>query len=617
MAPLMRPLFRWIEGLMDPFAPPPAGTPPAHPVRFLLQSMKPLKAVLWLAAALGLMAAVLELGLIWYAGRLVDLMSAGREVFWANHGAEIAIAAAVLLCLRPIIVGLNAAVVYSGISTNMLAQTLWRAHKQILGQPVGFFQNDFAGRLANRVKQAGNAIEDSAFILFESFWQTGIFALATLILLFGMDWRLALLFAVWIAAFVGFLVWHAGHVGVVSEKTSAAQSAVTARIVDSYSNIETVKLFSHAGREEMFAKHVLIRLRNRFGALMRIFAVQQGTMAVFNSAAMLLVIGPAIWLWSVGELSLGEVSAAVAMALRLNTMTGSLMWMTVRVFEHMGTLRESLESIAVPQSVTDKPAAPALVVSKGEITFDNLTHHYGRGKGGLNGISLTIRAGERVGLVGRSGAGKSSLINLLLRLRDPEGGRILIDGQDISQVTQDSLRAQIGVVTQDSSLLHRSVRDNILYGRPQADEATLINAARKAEALGFIDTLEDSAGRQGFSARVGERGVKLSGGQRQRIALARVILKDAPILLFDEATSALDSEVEAAIQQTLYGMMDGKTVIAIAHRLSTIARMDRIIVMDGGKIIEDGPHEDLLAKGGLYARLWSHQSGGFLTEDGQ
>jgi ATP-binding cassette, subfamily B, multidrug efflux pump len=375
-----------------------------------------------------------------------------------------------------------------------------------------------------------------------------------------------------------------------------------------------VKLFAHAGREEAFARTAIRRHRLRFGALMKTFALQQGFMAAFNSAAMALVIGPALWLWSVGDLRIGEVSAAVAMALRLNTMTTWIMWMTVRVFEHFGTMREGLDSIAVPQTVTDRAGAPDIRVEQGEIAIQGLTHHYGKGRGGLNGIDLTIRAGERVGLVGPSGAGKSSLVNLILRMRDAEGGQILIDGQDIAGVTQDSLRAQVGMVTQDSSLLHRSVRDNILYGRPAATEAQVRAAADKAEALGFIATLRDSAGRTGLDALVGERGVRLSGGQRQRIALARVILKDAPILILDEATSALDSEVEAAIQDTLYGMMDGKTVIAIAHRLSTIARMDRIVVLDQGRVVEDGPHDALLEQGGVYARLWARQSGGFLGD---
>jgi ATP-binding cassette subfamily B multidrug efflux pump len=612
---ILNSVFRHVEGMSDPFGPYDKATPPAEPARYLLGHLRPFRKVMAIAAVLGVLVAALELGLIWYAGRLVDLMSLGPAGFWENYGAEVIAASVVLLLLRPVTLALNAAVLFSGISTNMITQVRWRAHQHTLGQPIGFFQNDFAGRLANRVMSVGPAAEDTAFLMFEAFWQAAAFAVATLILLTGMDWRLSLLFALWIAAFVSFVLWFAPRAGKASEKLSHAQSRVTARVVDSYTNIETVKLFAHADREQHFAKNAMSRHRLRFGALMRIFARQQSAMAAFNAAAMFCVVGPALYLWSVDALTIGEVSAAIAMALRLNTMTGWIMWMTVRVFEHLGTLREGLQSIAVPQTVLDQPDARTIKVTAGRIEIQDLTHHYGKGRGGLNGVNLSIAAGERIGLVGRSGAGKSSLVNLLLRMRDAEGGRILIDGQDITQVRQDSLRASIGIVTQDSSLLHRSVRDNILYGRPDATEAELMAAADKAQATSFIADLRDNKGRTGLDALVGERGVRLSGGQRQRIALARVILKDAPILLLDEATSALDSEVEAAIQETLYGMMEGKTVIAIAHRLSTIAQMDRIVVMDQGRIVEQGSHADLLTSGGLYAGLWARQSGGFLADD--
>ena len=608
-------LFRRIEGMVDPFAPYPDVTPDKRALHYVLDHLRPFRRVMAEAAVIGAIVAVLELGLIWYAGRLVDLMAAGPATFWADHGAEVLLAALVLLLIRPIAVALNAAILFTGISTNMIPQVRWRAHRHMLGQPVGFFQSDFAGRLSNRVMNIGYAVEDSSFLLFEAFWQAAVFAVATLVLLLGMDWRLALPLGLWIGAFAAFVLWFAPKAGTAAEKLSHANSLTTGRVVDSYTNIETVKLFAHAEREERFVKTAMRRQRLRFGALMRLFAVQQGSMAVFNSAAILCVIGPALWLWSTGALSIGEVAAAVAMALRLNTMTGWIMWMTVRVFEHFGTIREGLESIAVPRTVTDRPGAPALAIGRGEIVFDGISHHYGKGTGGLDRVSLTVRPGERIGLVGPSGAGKSSLVNLLLRFRDVEQGRILIDGQDIAAVRQDSLRSAIGMVTQDSSLLHRSVRDNILYGRPSATEEQMIAAARKAEAHEFIMRLQDPKGRSGYDAHVGERGVKLSGGQRQRVALARVILKDAPILVLDEATSALDSEVEAAIQSTLYGMMEGKTVIAIAHRLSTIARMDKIVVMEAGRIVETGTHADLLARDGIYARFWNRQSGGFIRTD--
>ena len=608
-------LFDRIEAMVDPFAPYLAATPDKRPQWFLAGHLRPFRQVMIIAGLLGTAVAGLELGLIWYAGRLVDLMTAGPASFWADNGAEIALAAVILLLLRPLTLALNAAVLFSGISTNMITQARWRSHRHLLGQPVSFFQNDFAGRLANRVMNTGNAAEDTSFLLFEAFWQAAAFAVAVLILLVGMDLRLALPFALWIGAFIGFALWFAPHAGKAAEKNSYTNSRVVGRVVDSYTNIETVKLFAHAEREQAFARTAMARHRLRFGALMRVFAQQQGAMAAFNSAAMLLVVGPALWLWTNGSLTIGEVSATIAMALRLNTMTVWIMWMIVRVFEHFGTMREGLQSIAVPQTVTDLAQAPALQVQGGAIEFRNLTHHYGKGFGGLNGITLTFAAGQRVGLVGPSGAGKSSLVNLLLRLRDVESGVIEVDGQNIATVTQDSLRAAIGFVTQDSSLLHRSVRDNILYGRPGATEAEMIAAAKKAEAHGFIQNLRDNAGRSGYDALVGERGVRLSGGQRQRIALARVILKDAPILVLDEATAALDSEVEAAIQDTLYGMMEGKTVIAIAHRLSTIARMERIIVLNEGRVIEDGTHAGLLAMGGTYARFWARQSGGFIGAD--
>ncbi len=617
MQVIPRRFFALIEGMTNPFADGPAGAPPREAIAFLVSNMRPFAKIMALALVVGALVAGLELGLIWYAGRLVDLMTAGPATLWANHGNEIVLAAAVLLVLRPIIVGANAAILFSGISTNLLTQARWRAHRHLLGQPVAFFQSDFAGRLANRVMNVGPAAEDSGFLVFEAFWQATAFAIATLILLSGMDWRIALPLAIWIVIFVGFVLWFAPKAGRAAEKMSHANSRVTARVVDSYTNIESVKLFAHAAREEGFARTAMRRHNLRFGALMRLFANQQALMAMFNSAAMGLVIGPALWVWALGGVSVGQVAAAVAMALRLNTMTGWIMWMTVRWFEHMGTIRESLESIAVPQTVTDMAKSQPLVITGGAIRIRSLVHHYGKGRGGLAGIDLDIAAGERIGVVGPSGAGKSSLVNLILRLRDFESGSIEIDGQSITAVTQDSLRAQIGMVTQDSSLLHRSVRDNILYGRPTAREDQMIAAAKKAEAHAFIQALVDTKGRGGYDALVGERGVRLSGGQRQRVALARVILKDAPILILDEATSALDSEVEAAIRDTLYGMMEGKTVIAIAHRLSTIAQMDRIVVLDHGLVAEQGSHSALLSQNGLYARFWARQSGGFIGLDAE
>lgn len=482
----------------------------------------------------------------------------------------------------------------------------------MLGQSSAFFQNDFAGRLSNRVMQLGGAVEDSVYMAFEGIWYFVVYVIGATLILSQIDPRLAVPMVLWMLIYGVYTYWVAIRVAVASEKWSAGRSLVTGRVVDAYANIESVKLFADNHREEDYARHSMRRHRVRFHRFLRLMTELSLGLNLINGVLIVGVTGAAIWLWQLGTVTIGEVTAAMALTLRLNGMSGWIMWVTIRLFEHAGVIREGLQSVAVPHGVKDRPHAPALSVNNAEIRFDNVAHHYGRDSGGLDGVDLTIQPGQKVGLIGRSGAGKSSLVNLLLRFRDAESGRILIDNQDISAVTQESLRSEIGMVTQDSSLLHRSVRANILYGAPFATEAQMIEAAKRAEAHDFILDLEDPKGRTGYDAHVGERGVKLSGGQRQRIAIARVILKDAPILMLDEATSALDSEVEAAIQKTLYGVMEGKTVIAIAHRLSTIAKMDRIIVMDAGKIVEDDTHDVLLQKDGLYASFWKRQSGGFL-----
>ncbi|MFP4449551.1 MAG: ABC transporter ATP-binding protein, partial [Rhodosalinus sp.] len=435
------------------------------------------------------------------------------------------------------------------------------------------------------------------------------------ILLGGADPRLMLPLLVWLGLYAWLMVWTIRRVGPASKAASDARSQVTGRVVDSYTNIHSVKMFAHHDRELDYAREAIEETRRTFAAEMRIYTIMDVALVALNGLLIVGVVGWAILLWMQGAASVGAVAAATALTLRLNAMTGWIMWALTTFFRQLGVVAEGMETIAQPITLTDAPDATPLEPGDGTIRIEGLTHHYGRGQGGLDGIDLTIRPGEKVGLIGRSGAGKSTLVKLLLRFYDIEGGRITIGGQDISRVTQESLRRHIGMVQQDSALLHRSVRDNILYGRPEASEAEMIEAAKRAEAHDFILDLEDSQGRRGYDAFVGERGVKLSGGQRQRITLARVMLKDAPILVLDEATSALDSEVEAAIQSTLYRMMEGKTVIAIAHRLSTIAHLDRILVMDRGRIVEDGPHDVLLAKGGLYAGFWERQSGGFLNTE--
>ncbi|UWP88463.1 ABC transporter ATP-binding protein [Aliiroseovarius crassostreae] len=609
-------MFRYFENLVNPFAAHEGGTPPAALWPFMTSQFGPFrKWMVWMALT-GVLVALIETGLIFYTGRVVDLMNASeRQSFWSSHGWELLAAALFILILRPVAIVWNRFFLEQTLAGNMQEQVRWRAHKHMLGQSLSFFQNDFAGRLSNRVMQLGPAVEDSTYMFFEGIFYATTYVLSAMLILGSVDWRLSLPLAIWLVLYIAYTRHIAKRVAVASEKWSDARSLVNGRVVDAYANIESVKLFAQGAGEERYVLSAMRRLRLRFMRFLRLMTELSFGLNILNGMLITGVLGPALWLWTAGLISVGEVAAASALTVRLNGMSGWIMWVTIRLFEHAGVIREGLRSIAVPHELLDAPDATRLQINRGEIRFDALTHHYGRGKGGLDNVSITVKPGEKVGLVGRSGAGKSSLVNLLLRFRDPEGGRILIDGQDVAQVTQDSLRAQIGMVTQDSSLLHRSVRANILYGRPDADEAMMVAAARRAEAHEFIQTLEDPQGRRGYNAHVGERGVKLSGGQRQRVAIARVMLKDAPILVLDEATSALDSEVEAAIQKTLYGMMEGKTVMAIAHRLSTIAEMDRVIVLDQGRVIEQGTHDELLALGGTYAGLWERQSGGFLGEE--
>ncbi|MCP5087533.1 MAG: ABC transporter ATP-binding protein [Rhodobacteraceae bacterium] len=609
-------MFRKFENLIDPFAVRSAATPPGELWAYLITQLSPFRRWLPWMALTGLLAAIVESGLIFYSGRIIDLMSAtGTVLFWTQHHIELTLAVVFILLLRPVFFVLNHLFLEQMLASNLQEQARWQAHRHLLGQSSSFFQNDFAGRLSNRVMQIGPAVEDSIYMAFEALWFACAYAVGAIIILTQIDIRLALPLAIWLVGYVVYVHRIAVRVASASEKWSDARSLVTGRVVDAYSNIETVKLFAHGESEEKYALSAMRRLRLRFQRFARLMTEMSLGLNVLNGFLIIGVVGPAVWLWAHEMVSIGEVAAASALTIRLNGMSGWIMWVTIQLFENAGVIREGLRSIAKPQRVVDTADAKVLNLQNAEIRFESVSHHYGKEDGGLDGVSLVIPNGQRVGLIGRSGAGKSSLVNLLLRFQDVERGRILIDGQSVSDVTQDSLRRQIGMVTQDSSLLHRSVRANILYGKPDASDAEMIAAARRAEAHEFIMGLEDPQGRCGYNAQVGERGVKLSGGQRQRIAIARVILKDAPLLILDEATSALDSEVEAAIQKTLYGLMKGKTVIAIAHRLSTIAHMDRIVVLDLGRIVEDGTHDELIANGGLYADLWSRQSGGFLRTD--
>jgi len=607
-------MFRFFENLVDPYTPYEAtDTPPRRLAPFLWDYAKPFRKVFVVAALLAVLVAAVEIWLIQALGRVVDILSSGTpEEVWAQYGWMFIAVAAFILIVRPTIQWLDVAVLNNGIMPNFGTLIRWRSHAQVLRQSVGWFENDFAGRIANRIMQTPPAAGEAIFQIFDAIAYALAYSVGALVILSQADPRLALPLAIWLLLYAGLVRWTMKRIGPASKAASDARSAVTGRVVDAYTNIHAVKLFAHHDRELAYAKEAIDDARRTFAAEMRIISKMDVALTFLNGFLIVAVVGWGIALWMQGAASVGVVAAASALTLRMNAMTGWIMWALSSFFRSLGVVAEGMETIAQPIALVDAPDARTLEFREGRIEMEALTHHYGRGSGGLEAVDLTLQPGEKVGLVGRSGAGKSTLVKLLLRFYDAEGGRILIDGQDIAHVTQESLRRHIGMVSQEATLMHRSVRDNILYGLPEAAEAEMIAAAKRAEAHDFILDLEDPQGRRGYDAQVGERGVKLSGGQRQRVALARVILKDAPILVLDEATSALDSEVEAAIQETLYGVMEGKTVIAIAHRLSTIAHMDRIVVLDEGRIVEDGSHAELLSRGGLYARFWARQSGGFI-----
>ncbi|MBY6113988.1 ABC transporter ATP-binding protein/permease [Mameliella alba] len=611
-------MFRFFENLVDPYAAyPKKDTPPQRLLPFLMDYARPFRGLFVWTALMSVVVAAVEVGLIWAMGWVVDVLAGDPAQVWETHGSTLIGLALFILLLRPVIQALDVLLLNNAVMPNFGTLIRWRAHAHVLRQSVGWFENDFAGRIANRIMQTPPAAGEAVFQVFDAITFALAYLVGAMVLLGDADPRLMIPLVLWFGLYAVLMRWVVTRVGPASKAASDARSKVTGRVVDSYTNIHSVKMFAHHSRELDYAKEAIEDTRQTFQTEMRLYTIMDVVLVMLNGVLIVGVVGWAIALWMQGAASPGAVAAATALTLRLNAMTGWIMWALTTFFRQLGVVAEGMETIAQPITLLDSKQAKPLQLDRGEIRVEELSHHYGRGSGGLDQVSLTIAPGEKLGLVGRSGAGKSTLVKLLLRFYDVEQGRILIDGQDISEVTQDSLRLHIGMVQQDSALLHRSVRDNILYGRPDATEAEMIAAAKQAQAHEFILDLEDPQGRTGYDAHVGERGVKLSGGQRQRVTLARVVLKNAPILLLDEATSALDSEVEAAIQDTLYGMMEGKTVIAIAHRLSTIAQMDRIIVMDQGRIVEQGSHDALLAQGGLYAGFWARQSGGFLDPDTQ
>ncbi|WP_152224698.1 ABC transporter ATP-binding protein [Pseudomonas sp. SCB32] len=609
-------LYRRFERLIDPFRDVPERMPPSDVIRFYVYYLRQVWPVFLALLFVGLIVALIEVALFSYLGRIVDLAQGTAPAdFFSLHGRELIWMAVVALVLRPLFNGLHDMLVHQSINPSMTNLIRWQNHRYVLKQSLGFFQNDFAGRIAQRIMQTGNSLRDSAVQVVDAIWHVVIYTISALVLFAEADWRLMIPLVLWVIGYVGALGYFVPQVKRRSVAASDSRSRLMGRIVDGYTNITTLKLFAHTRQEEDYAREAIDDQTRKAQRAGRVVTSMDVTITIFNGLLIAGTTGLALWLWSQSLISVGAIALATGLVIRINNMSGWIMWVVGGIFENVGQVQDGMQTIALPRQVVDKPEARPLTVNRGEVRFEKVSFSYGKGGGLIDDLDLVVRPGEKIGLVGPSGAGKSTLVNLLLRLYDLEGGRILIDDQDIAGVTQESLRAQIGMVTQDTSLLHRSIRSNLLYGRPDAGEAELQDAIQKARASEFIPQLSDAEGRLGLDAHVGERGVKLSGGQRQRIAITRVLLKDAPILILDEATSALDSEVEAAIQESLETLMQGKTVIAIAHRLSTIARMDRLVVLEHGRIVESGSHAELLAHGGLYARLWRHQTGGFVGVD--
>ena len=609
-------MFRFFETLIDPFREHDPSMPPPTLGGFYWHYTKQVWPVLVALMVVGLFVSLIEVSIFRYVGSIVDLLkNTTPERVLADYGWTFAWMGFVVVVARPVATILHDLLVQQSLAPSFTNLVRWQTHRYVLRQTVGFFTNDFAGRIASKIIQTGPALRESVVQVCDALWFVTIYSVSSLILFGQLDLWLMGPLALWIVIFIFVLIYFVPRIRKRSVIVSEARSMLTGRIVDSYTNIQTVKLFAHTAREDDYARDAVDDHLGKFRHSTRLITTMSSTVVIMNGLLIAGTTALAVSLWADNALSLGALTIASGLAIRIATMSGWIMWTSIGIFDNVGAVQEGMETIARPQDLIDRENAGELKVDRGEIRFENVTFHYGRKAGIIENLSLTIAPGEKIGLVGRSGAGKSTIANLLLRFYDVEGGRILIDGQDIAHVSQDSLRKQIGLITQDTSLLHRSIRDNILYGRPEAGDEAMRDAARQAHAEAFVPALSDHWGREGFDAHVGERGAKLSGGQRQRVAIARVLLKDAPILVLDEATSALDSEVEAAIQESFYRLMKGKTVIAIAHRLSTIAAMDRLIVLDQGRIIETGAHDELLRQDGLYASLWRRQSGGFLGTD--
>ena len=609
-------MFSWFEDRLNPFPNEEPTQPPQGLVTFCWHYSKPAGPWLFLMSAITALISIGEVYLFGFLGNIVDWLAAsGQEGFLEREGSKLIWMGAVLLIGLPTIVLLQSLLVHQTLLGNFPMIARWQMHRYLLRQSVGFFANEFAGRVATKVMQTSLSIRESVMKLLDVFVYVSVNFISMMVLIALADWVLALPLLLWVIVYITLIRHFVPRLKKVSSDQADARSSMTGRVVDSYTNITTVKLFSHAGGEAAYAKESMEGFLVTVHQQMRMFTQFQFAVYFNNVCLVFAVSALAIWLWLGSVVSVGSIAISIALCLRINGMSQWIMWEVSSLFENIGVVHDGMTMMVKPHEVVDQPKAQPLDVPLGQIEFEHVSFHYGKASGVLDDFSLKIASGEKIGLVGRSGAGKTTLMNLLLRFYDLERGRVLIDEQDIAQMTQESLRSCIGVVTQDTSLLHRSIRENIAYSAPEATDEQVIEAARKANAWEFIQELEDSTGRKGLDAHVGERGVKLSGGQRQRIAIARVFLKDAPILVLDEATSALDSEVEAAIQENLFQLMEGKTVIAIAHRLSTIAQLDRLVVIDAGNLIESGSHDELVQNSRIYADLWARQSGGFLAPE--
>jgi len=609
-------MYQFFERLVPALNDKASTQPPQTLVAFCMHYTNGYKIALAFMTLLTAILAILEVSLFAFMGKLVDwLVEKNPETLLQDEGTTLLLMSLMVIILLPLLTLLHSLIVHQVLLGNYPMSIRWFAHRYLLKQSISFYQDDFAGRIATKVMQTSLAIRETVMKLLDVMVYIFVYFISMLVLVAKADYRLAIPMLVWLCIYIAIQYAFIPRLRKVAVKQADARSTMTGRIVDSYTNISTVKLFAHTDSESNYAKRGMQDFLNTVYKQMRLVTGLHVSVQASNYLLAFAVAALSIYLWMINAISIGAIAIAISLALRLNGMAQWIMWELSALFENIGTVTDGMTTLSKANAIEEDPSAKPLQVKDGGIHFKQMSFHYGENKGVIDNLDLNIKAGEKIGLVGRSGAGKSTLVNLLLRFYDVESGQILIDGQDIKEVQQESLRLQIGMVTQDTSLLHRSIRENILYGRPDATEEDMIKATKQAQAHDFILGLTDTHGNTGYDAQVGERGVKLSGGQRQRIAISRVLLKDAPILVLDEATSALDSEVEASIQESLNELMQGKTVIAIAHRLSTIAAMDRLIVLDKGQIIEQGTHEQLVKKNGVYAQLWTHQTGGFLGMD--